>query len=90
MKHKTNLGLNAVHSVLKEKERQEQKEQEHQKKKMEMHSLGLIKSIAPQNKIVETQTPRSKGTPRSKNREKNPETAKKNAETTKNVILKEI
>lgn len=84
LKHKNNLGLNAVHSVLMEKEKLEQKEQEHQRKKAEINSLGLFKSAPQGNK---TNIPNSKESKQSspRKKEKNPEVAKRYAETTKNV-----
>jgi len=86
MKHKTNLGLNTVHSVLKEFEKKEKKEQEHVRRKTELGMLGLLKPEASQQKL---ETPKSKGSimtsPKMSHREINPELSRKYAETTKNV-----
>ena len=86
MKHKNNLGLNAVDSVLKEKEKQELKEQQHQRRKNEMKSLGLLKSSTPRDQVENPNGQENqKESPRGKMKEKNPELAKRHAETTKNV-----
>jgi len=85
LKHKDNLGLNAVHNFKKEVEKHEQKRHEHRQQKEDLKLFKTIK--APVKPASNNSTPMSKATMRSpKGKEYDPEKMKKFAETTKNVI----
>jgi len=85
LKHKDNLGLNAVHAAKKEFEKHEQKQIEHKKQKDE---LKLFKSIKSPVKVSNsnTSTPMSKTMRSPKGKDYDAEKMKKFAETTKNTI----
>jgi len=84
LKHKDNLGLNAVHNMKKEIEKHEQKRQEHKQQKEDLKLFKTIK--APVKANSNNSTPMSKTMRSPKGKEYDPEKMKKFAETTKNVF----
>lgn len=92
MKHKDDLGLNAIHSTLKERERLELKEKKHENQKTEMTKLGLLKALSPKA-LSHTTSPKGHipnirshgGTPHVSSKDVDPEQMKKFSQTTKNV-----
>lgn len=93
MKHKDNLGLNAIHSTLKEREKIEQKEKKLETQKTEMKKLGLLQAISPKA-LSQTTSPKGHipnirslgGTPHVGSKDVDPEQMRKFSQTTKNTI----